>query len=264
MRLALTAGFDRSLPALLMANRLLADGHELSVVLVVSPYSIKRLHAIISSRGFSAVKKALKKLLNGVESHSSSEPNPLQILKAEQNLQTNSLKRWCKNNGIRYLSVDNINSKKAVSAVEDSSSHMLVYGGGGLLQATLIDSVNGNVINPHAGPLPEIRGMNAIEWATILDLRQSVTLHFIDIGIDTGRLIGETPLTVECCDNIDTLRSNAVATGVVALCDALESINDPTEISTYENRGHAAGRQCYQLSQAMTELLAVKLNRSKQ
>lgn len=261
MRIAVTAGFDKSLPALLMADRLRADGHEICSVVVVSPYSIKRVRDMLLTRGVSGVKKALSKMLKGVESNSTG-PNPLQTLKQTQQLQTGSLKAWCTEHGVGYHVVKSINDESAVSAISASQADMLVYGGGGILRKALIESVNGQVINPHAGPLPEIRGMNAIEWATLLGERQTVTVHLIDTGIDTGRLISETPVPAQAGDDIDTLRASAVATGVCALTDALKDINSPAEIKTQDNPGATAGRQCYPMSQVSTELLSIKLNTS--
>lgn len=262
MKLALTAGFDKSLPALLMADRLRASGHEISAVVVVSPYSVKRVREMLLSRGVSGVKKALSKMFKGVE-NSSSGPNPLQRLKTEQQLNTSSLKAWCASNNISYHVVKSINDAEAVNAISASQAEMLVYGGGGILRKAIIESVNGYVINPHAGPLPEVRGMNAIEWSMLLGERQSVTVHLIDTGIDTGRLISETLVPVSAGDNIDTLRANAVATGVCALSDALSGIQAPADIQTQENPGTQAGRQCYPLGTALSELLAIKLDKQQ-
>jgi len=260
MKIALTAGFDKSLPALLMADRLRKDGHEISAVVVVSPYSIKRVREMLLSRGVSGVKKALSKMFKGVENNSSG-PNPLQHLKMQQDLNTSSLKVWCSENNVSYSVVKGINDSDAVNAVSASNADMLVYGGGGILRKAIIESVNGNVINPHAGPLPEVRGMNAIEWSVLLGERQTVTVHLIDTGIDTGRLIGETPVPVAAGDHIDSLRANAVATGVCALTDTLRSIESPADISTQDNPGAQAGRQCYPLGRALSELLAIKLDK---
>ncbi len=260
MKIALTAGFDKSLPALLMAERLRADGHQVSAVVVVSPYSIKRVRQMLLSRGVAGVKKALSKMLRGVE-NSNAGPSPLQTLKAEQQLKTSSLKSWCAEHAVHYQVVKAINDRDAVAAVAQSGAQMLVYGGGGILRAPIINAVDGNVINPHAGPLPEVRGMNAIEWATLLGERQTVTVHLIDTGIDTGRLISETAVPLAANDNIDTLRAKAVATGVCALTDTLKKIQSPADISTQNNEGKTAGRQCYPLGQALSELLALKLNK---
>lgn len=258
MRIAITAGFDKSLPALLMADRLVASGHEVCSVVVVSPFSVKRVREMLMSRGVSGVKKALSKMFKGVESNNSG-PNPLQLLKQEQKLETGSLKAWCAQKNVNYQVVKGINDAEAVSAVKTSGAELIVYGGGGILRKAIIEAVDGKVVNPHAGPLPEVRGMNAIEWATLLGERQTVTVHFIDTGIDTGRLIGETPVPVAKGDNIDALRAKAVATGVCALTNALAGINTPADISSLANPGKAAGRQCYPIGQALSELLEIKL-----
>lgn len=259
MKLTITAGFDKSLPALLMAERLRSKGHEIVSVIVVSPFSVKRLRQLLLSRGISGVKKALGKMFKGVENSGTSGSNPLQTLKQQHQITTNSLKTWCRKHSVSYQLVKSINDQIAINAIHTAGTEMLVYGGGGILHKAIIDSVNGYVINPHAGPLPEIRGMNAIEWATLLGERQTITVHLIDTGIDTGRLISESVVPATPNDNIDSLRSKAVATGVCALTDALDGINAPSDIKTQDNPGAIAGRQCYPMSQVMQELLAKKL-----
>ena len=258
MKIVLTAGFDKSLPALLIADRLLADGHEICGIVVASPYSLKRIRALLLSRGFSGIKTAVGKLLKGVENNGSN-PNPLQTMKEEQNLTINSLKRWCAKKGITHHLANNINDTDTVQFITDTQPNLLVYGGGGILRAPIINSVSGYVLNAHAGPLPEVRGMNAIEWATLLNERQSISLHFIDIGIDTGRLICEAPVPTSAGDNINTLRSRAIATGVHTVSATLKGLESPTQLVTNKNIGKAAGRQCYPLSQALSELLDFKL-----
>lgn len=261
MKIALTAGFDRSLPALLMAHRLRAAGHSVVAVMVVSPFRLKRLRSMLRSRGPSGVKRAIGKLLRGTESHPDGSPNAVEQLAAESGLTHKSIKAWCTEHSIAHHSLRSLNEPGAAEALRTSGAQVLVYGGGGILRAPLIEAVNGKVLNPHAGPLPEVRGMNAIEWASLLGERQNATIHFIDTGIDTGELIGEAPLPVAAGDDIETLRSKAVATGVRALTELLDGIEHPGQLVCKPNPAASGdtGRQCYTMSPAMRELLAERL-----
>lgn len=259
MKIALTAGFNKSLPGLLMVDRLQKDGHEICAVVVVSPFNIQRARQLLLSRGISGVKKALIKMSKGSESATHGE-NPLAVLKTTQGLTTSSLKAWCSKQEVDYHVVKNINDSDAAQVLRQAQAELLVYCGGGILRAPIIESVNGNVINAHAGPLPEIRGMNAIEWATLLEERQAVTVHFIDKGIDTGRLIREKPIPEPPrSNNIERLRAAAVATGICALCATLRGLHSAENIKSRANVGTAASRQCYTMAPALIELLAKKL-----
>lgn len=260
MNIALTAGFDKSLPALLMAEGLRAAGHDIIGVVVVSPFTVSRLRQMVASKGLSGLQKAAGKMLRGVERSASQKPNPLESMATEQALDTRSLKAWCATHGVPYHSVKSVNGPDAVSAVAGADA--LIYGGGGILRRALIDAVDGRVINPHCGPLPEIRGMNAIEWATLLGAEQAITVHFIDQGIDTGGILRRVPVATESDFTVADLRSAAVATGVSAVLDLLPADADINTIRVSENPGRDAGRQCYTLSPAVLELLESRLGQA--
>ena len=261
MKIALTAGFDKSLPALLMAEGLRARGHEVVGVVVVSPFTVSRLRETIASKGLSGLQKAVGKLLRGVESNTASQrPNPLEGMAAAQSLTTRSLKAWCTEHSVPYHSVKSINGPDAVSAVSDADA--LVYGGGGILRSALIGAVDGHVINPHCGPLPEIRGMNAIEWATLLGAEQAITVHFIDQGIDTGGILERVPVATDSDFTVADLRAEAVATGVRAVLELLPTDAALDSLTVTANPGRDAGRQCYTMSPAVLELLESRLKQA--
>lgn len=59
-----------------------------------------------------------------------------------------------------------------------------------IIKQHVIDRANGKIFNAHTSLLPRHRGRSPIPWAIVEGDRQTgVTYHYIDDGIDTGRVI---------------------------------------------------------------------------
>lgn len=214
---------------------------------------------MLRSKGLGGIGRTLVKLFRGTERAKQSLPNAVEQMARTNGVTHRSLKAWSRQHRTPYHVVRSINAPTAIRAMRDCGAQALIYGGGGILRAPIIDSVHGNVINSHAGPLPEVRGMNAIEWATLLGERQHITIHFIDHGIDTGDIIACSPVSVASGETVESLRAKAVATGLHALIRLLEGVEQPAELPRACNAGPLAGRQCYAMSPALLELVTQRL-----
>jgi methionyl-tRNA formyltransferase len=257
MKVLVTAGYDKSKPAIALCEQVKRSGHEVAGILVVTPFNFKRLRKLLLQRGLGGVKVALGKLLQG--KGAAREHDYMGHYLHELDITNYSLRHWAVSNNVAYQVVDNINSNRAVDFVVKSNVDALVYGGGGILRSPLISAANRAVINPHCGPLPEIRGMNAIEWAVVLSLPLEVTVHFIDEGIDTGDIISRVPVEMHDKITIDELRSLAVITGINEIARLLKDNDKVSSLPRQPNMGSNAGRQCYVMAPAIRELVAIKL-----
>jgi hypothetical protein len=63
MNFIVTAGYDKSKPALALCELIRKSGHGVAGVIVVTPFSVKRLRGMLLQRGLQGVKKAFAKLL---------------------------------------------------------------------------------------------------------------------------------------------------------------------------------------------------------
>lgn len=145
-----------------------------------------------------------------------------------------------------------------MALVRDAAPDGVLYGGGGILRSTLLAAAGGRVLNAHAGPLPEIRGMNACEWSLLLDHPLCVSIHVVDRGIDTGPVLLRRPVKREPGDDVPTLRSRCTAAGVDAMLEAVPALANPLPPPDPAAASH---RQCFVLAPAMAELLERKLAR---
>lgn len=256
MKLVITAGFDGSVPALALCALLKRSGHCIDAVLVVTPFSLQRLRAMLKQRGIQGLSKLVSKLL------------PLKKFSAELSLKNilldndvpfRSLKAWCKASEVDYVLVNNLNSPRSINKVKQSNPDVVLYAGGGILKSSFIKAAKHKIVNNHSGPLPEVRGMNAVEWSILLGYEPTITIHLIDRGIDTGEIISRKSLLVAKGDTIESIRDKAVISGVLEVVRLFDGLNDVSELTKEKNRGGAVGRQCYIMAPALRELLRKKL-----
>jgi hypothetical protein len=69
------------------------------------------------------------------------------------------------------------------------SYDIIIPDGMSLVRQPLLEIPRIGVLLFHYGWLPEMRGMNTVEWSAILGRRPATTLFFYDEGIDTGDIV---------------------------------------------------------------------------
>lgn len=257
----ITAGFNRSLPALAAAELLAREEVPVRGFLVVSPYSLRRLRRYVKKRGWGFIRRAALRML-GRRKQAAGEGSGLLERYLEQNsIPDISLKKWASRNGADFLSVSSLNTSRCERYLRKTDPAWLIYSGGGILDQSIIETAEGKVLNAHQGPLPEVRGMNACEWAVLMGYRTVTTIHLIDRGIDTGPVITEKPFGIEPGDTLDSLREKAIVQGIEGL---VEVGREPTLEACDLRENHGRHRLCYVMSDAVRELAAAKVKRKVQ
>jgi folate-dependent phosphoribosylglycinamide formyltransferase PurN len=249
----LTAGFDRALHAVGVAELARREGHEIAEILVVTPFQAARIRERLRKRGVASLFDAARRM-----SGTSSET--VDLVMAEfldaHGIRERSLTAWARAHGVSLHTVDDINDAAAVALATQARADAAVYAGGGILRAAFLDAVGGRVLNAHSGPLPHIRGMNACEWSLLLGHAPEVTIHWIDAGIDTGAVVESIAVPVERGDSIDTLRAKCTVLGVDGLVRALSELRAPLPKRT---SSAPPARQCFALAPVLRELLERRL-----
>lgn len=252
----ITAGFDRSEAATSLVELFRQAEVPVVGILVVTPYSFKRLSAFLKQHNFSSILKSFKRLFGISTSRSNQKIDLIEQFRDKHNVSISSLKKWAEVHKTVYLRVKDLNSNKSLQFLEQTKPQWLVYSGGGILRKPIIDLLDGNILNAHQGPLPETRGMNAAEWSILLNKKQEVTIHLIDRGIDTGKIIKRMPYSLNSNDDIESIRQKAIIKGV----EGLVEVGAQESLKNFEPQdNHPNYLQCYKLSDAMRELLHKKL-----
>ncbi len=259
MKIVLTAGFNNSKSAYAIGESLRKKGADIKAVAIVSPFSFTRIKHTLVKNNFFDIVKLIKKLLNKRQISSSEK-----FFYQYNDLQFSSLKAWAHKHGIRVLEVKNINEKKFEHFLIKNSIDSIIYGGGGILRNNIIESVAGRIINFHSGPLPEIRGMNAIEWSLLLEKELCSTIHLIDKGIDTGRVISRVSLDISGIDTIDDLKDAAFYQCLQYFLDNYQINSLGKLFKLIFNRPpiiqNNIERQCFKMSRVMLALTQHKLD----
>lgn len=252
--ICITAGFDKALNAIAIAELLRRNAIVVDTILVVTPYNIKRLRAMVRQRGQRFIIQSAKRLTG----FRSKTKDAVQEFLDEHAIEDRSLKAWANKHGATYQVVQSLNHPDSLASLTKADPDWVVYGGGGILRKGFITAAKSRILNAHAGPLPEVRGMNACEWSLLLGLPPQVTIHLINRGIDTGGIINRYPIPVHGLDTIDALRARATAVGIKGI---VETVMNPPSIMP--KASIPCSRQCYVLAPVLKELLIQKLERQQ-
>ena len=255
-KVVITAGFDKSIFAICVAELLRRKNIEIVGIVVVNPFTAKRVINTLQKRGFQFIKEAIPRLL-GKNQTANSGFSPISEYQKSNNIEHNSLKKWARSNDVPYQLVPSINHTECEQFLKSKNPNYLIYGGGGIIRDNIIDAVKENILNAHLGPLPEIRGMNAIEWSVLLNERKEITIHYIDHGIDTGKIIKSYPVDIKKRDTVEIIREKAKVSGMKGLIDVV--VNDQANKSRLKKNSDEH-RQCFVLSNTMKSLLEFKMN----
>jgi len=81
-----------------------------------------------------------------------------------------------------------------------------------LLRPCFLERFPGRVINVHPALLPAFPGAHAIEDALAARVRVTgATVHYVDEGVDTGRVIAQRKVDVRVDDTVESLRKRIQA-----------------------------------------------------
>jgi hypothetical protein len=128
--------------------------------------------------------------------------------------------------GPRVLRVSNINDPAVVRLTSELSPDLIAVFGTSLIRGDLLQRGRIGMINLHGGLSPHYRGADCTFWALYNGEPDQIgcTLHFIDCGIDTGRIVAHVRPAVREGDDELTLFWRAVQDSTTAFLELLDRI----------------------------------------
>lgn len=169
----------------------------------------------------------------------------------------------CKRLSLRRFSVVSLNTPSAVNLLSRERFDFAVYLSGGILREKFLACFKHGVLNAHAGVLPQIRGMNAIEWSVIQGLPPTVTVHkIVDEGIDTGPMLIHEILPIEKSDTILTVRGKSRVLSVTMLLRAVQL--QLAGSASYTDQRPEEGKQYFVMDQLLLPIAELRLKRLSQ
>lgn len=96
-----------------------------------------------------------------------------------------------------------------------------------VIHPDIINAVSADAFNIHPGLLPEYAGLNTPSWAIYNhETEQTVTLHRIEEGIDTGSIAYTSTFTINKDDTGFTLSARAAKKGLELISRLLDDLSD--------------------------------------
>lgn len=99
--------------------------------------------------------------------------------------------------------VKSVNSEECRTLMKKISPDFVVVNGTRVIEEETIDCLTVPMINMHMGITPRYRGVHGAYWALVQGDKEhcGVTIHVVDKGIDTGKIIKQGVISVTESDN---------------------------------------------------------------
>ncbi|MDB5222724.1 MAG: formyl transferase [Chitinophagaceae bacterium] len=135
--------------------------------------------------------------------------------------------------GEKIIHVKSVNDKECRDSLQKIHPDIVLVNGTRIISAHILNSIPARFINIHAGITPQYRGVHGGYWALVNNDKENcgVTVHFVDTGIDTGKIIYQKRITVTEKDNFVTYPLLQLAEGIPYVKKALKNAFNGTIIT---------------------------------
>jgi folate-dependent phosphoribosylglycinamide formyltransferase PurN len=125
----------------------------------------------------------------------------------------------------RHAGISEVNAATTVDWLAALNLRLLVLAGAPVLKAPILEAVP-QTLNMHSSLLPRYRGTQAEFWQVHNgDLDQAgLTVHFVDVGVDTGDIVLQRPQHAAPSDGPWLMRARNQLNGLDALPTAVEAV----------------------------------------
>jgi len=240
-----------------VASALAARGIRPALIVCEQPQiapATARLRALILERGARAL---TDKLLSRLGASSRAEPPQ----SSASGLMLDAA-GWAEQHAIALLDLPDLISAASLDRLRSEAIDLMIHAGAGILRAPLLGIPRLGVLNAHMGVLPRYRGMNVAEWAAWEKGPLGATLHWIDPGIDTGRIIRIVPVARQGIGNIAALRKTVDEAQTAALADLVAEMVASDQAPSAEPQRREDGRQYFTMHPQIARLLEQRLAQS--
>ena len=177
--------------------------------------------------------------------------------RAEQAVQT--LAEYARQRSIPIVRVRDLNGDACAAALQKFSVDLLILGGTPIIRASVLAVPRLGTLNVHMAALPEFRGMNVAEWSIYHDAPATVTVHFVDAGVDTGAVLYHEEIDVSDCHSIAEMRRKVSRQQHYVLAKAARKFAENQSRPAPQDA--AGGKQYYLMHAKLRHVVEQKLRR---
>lgn len=105
----------------------------------------------------------------------------------------------------KIIVTGDLNSHDMILDLQKINPDYMILGGVGILKEKVLKIPKYGTINAHPGILPFARGLDVVANSIIREIPIGSTLHYVDSGIDTGKIINRKLLPISNTKNIKEL-----------------------------------------------------------
>ena len=124
------------------------------------------------------------------------------------------------------IQVKNINSQEAIEKIKFLQPDIVIVHSTRIISEEVLHAINVPFINIHAGITPLYRGVHGAYWALANNNKENcgVTVHFVDKGIDTGKILAQEKINVSGRDNFITYPFIQLGVGLILLKQVINTM----------------------------------------
>jgi formyl transferase-like protein len=128
----------------------------------------------------------------------------------------------------KLIRVRSVNSPQAIAALQQLNPRVVVVNGTRIISVETLTAVAARFINMHAGITPRYRGVHGAYWALVERKPEAcgVTVHEVDAGIDTGKILAQELVRPTEADNFITYPLLQIGSGLPALRRVLAGVQE--------------------------------------
>ena len=133
--------------------------------------------------------------------------------------------------------VDSVNSPETIELLARLEPRVVVVNGTRIISSRVLDSISCPIINTHAGLTPRYRGVHGGYWALAEGHPEEVgtTVHLVDSGIDTGRVLARARFDTSPADSIVTYPYLHLAAGLPLLIDSVRTVLNGQQLAPIDD-----------------------------
>lgn len=159
---------------------------------------------------------------------------------------------------VKVLKTENPNNAASVDWLKAQAPDILAVTGAPILREPVFGLPRLGTLNMHSSLLPAYRGTQAEFWQ-VLDRRldtAGLTIHFVDAGVDTGRIVLQRATDVDADVSPQMLRARNLIAALKVVPDAIASVLDGTAQPQPQGQGAAAKLSKDRTVEVRAQLLA--------
>lgn len=159
--------------------------------------------------------------------------------------------------GGRLFTMPDVNGEQCQKVLAELGVDLMILGGAPIMKAPVLRMPKIGTLNAHQGALPRYRGMNVIEWALLERRPPTITVHFVDPGVDTGDIIRMERILVKIGDTLKAVRDRSSAMQSQLLAETVAAAcNGPLP---RQSQAKADGVQFYAMHPSLKAIAEIHL-----